>query len=170
MTQNETVPRKIRSIWPPLVLMLAAIGMVIWAQDYGRGSRLMPTVVGSLTAVLCVLDLLSRLDNGLGAALRLALGADFRNREMSHDPALRAELGMIGWMVGFIVVMLGIGILPTVPLFIAAYMRLQGKRSWTSAILSALLVFGFVLLVFEILLGTTLYRGVLFDPKGFGAW
>lgn len=170
MTEIPDVPRKIRSVWPPLVLMLAAIGIVLWARDYGAGPRLMPTIVGALTAALCGLDILSRLETRLGAALRTALGADFRNREMSHDPPLREELILIGWMVGFILLMLGVGILPTVPLFIAAYMRLQGRQSWIRAAVSALVVFGFVYLVFEGLLGTTLYRGVLFDPKGFGAW
>lgn len=164
------VPRKIRSIWPPLVLGALALGYTIWAQSYGAGPRLMPTIVGCATLALCVLDLLSRGDNRLGEALRVALGADFRNREMSHDPAFGAELGQAAWMLGCIVAMLLIGILPTIPIFIAAYMRLRGGRPWLGSVLSALLVLAFVIVVFELLLDYRLYRGLLFGAEGLGLW
>lgn len=170
MSDQTEVPKKIRSIWPPLIIMAVAVGYAIWAQDYSKGPRLMPTLVGVATAVLALLDLVSRLETRVSPILRLTLGADFRNREMSHDPAFRSELAMTGWMIGCILSMLMIGILPTVPLFIAGYMRFWGKQSWKSSILTALAVLGFVVVVFEVLLDYALYRGVLFDPKGFGAW
>lgn len=170
MAEPAHAPRKIRSVWPPLVLLGAAVGYAIWAQDYGSVPRLMPTLVGGATAILAVLDLLSRLDNQLGAALRLTLGADFRNREMTHDPKLSHEAAMIGWMAGCIMAMLIIGILPAVPIFIALYMRYWGEQPWLQSAISALIVLAFVVAVFELLLDYQLYRGVLFDPKGFGAW
>jgi hypothetical protein len=169
-TSTSDVPAMIRSAWPPLLLLAMALAFTWWAQDYRPGPRLLPTVVGVITAALCILDLLARGGTKFAAALRLTLGADFVNREMKHNPAPRAEAAQIGWMIACILAMLFIGILPAVPLFIAAYMRLFGRRSWTAAVLSALVVFVFVVLVFEVFLGTTLYRGVLFDPKGFGAW
>jgi sterol desaturase/sphingolipid hydroxylase (fatty acid hydroxylase superfamily) len=131
---------------------------------------MLPTVVGVVTVVLCLLDILSRLDIRVGAFLRLTLGADFRNREMSHDPPLRREVAQVAWMLGCVVLILFIGILPAVPLFVLGYMRLVGRTPWLGSVLSAGLVLCFVIVVFELLLDTTLYRGVLFDPKGFGAW
>ncbi len=166
----QQVPAKVRSIWPPLLLMALALGYAWWAQDYGRGPRLMPTLVGLATATLALLDLLSRGDNRLGAALRLSLGADFSSPEMGHDPAFRRELAMVAAMIGCVLAMLTIGILPAVPLFIALYMRFWGGRPWLAALISALAVLGFVIGVFELALDYRLYRGVLFDPKGFGAW
>jgi hypothetical protein len=166
----DTVPAKIRSIWPPLLLLALSLGYVVWAQDYGAVPSLMPTLVGAATAILSVLDLLSRFDNALGRALQVTLGADFHRREMSHDPAFRDEVIQIGWMVGCIVALLMIGILPTVPLFIIAYMRFSGGQPWVKSAISAIAVLIFVTLVFEVLLDYGLYRGVLFDPKGFGAW
>ena len=170
MADPFDVPRKVRSIWPPLLLLALSVGYAVWAQKYGDVPRLMPTIVGVATAILAVLDLLSRFDTRVGNFLKVAMGADFANREMGHNPGLRDEVVQIGWMVGCILGILTIGILPTIPLFIASYMRLFGGRPWLSCALSALLVLAFVTLTFEVLLDYTLYRGVLFDPKGFGAW
>ena len=157
----DTTPPKIRSVWPPLLILAVSLGYVVWAQDYGRVARLMPVLVGVATAVLAVLDLLSRFDGRLGAALRLTLGADFNNREMPHDPRLGREVALFGWMLGCLVAIWLIGILPTVPLFIAGYMRLWGQRPWLVSILSGVAVLAFVTFVFELLLGTQLYRGLL---------
>ncbi|SLN63974.1 Tripartite tricarboxylate transporter TctB family protein [Roseivivax jejudonensis] len=160
---SETAPRKIRSIWPPLLLIAVSVGYVVWAQRYGATPRMMPTIVGVATAILSVLDLLSRFDNGLGSALRAALGADFRNREMAHDPPLRSEAAMLGWMLVAIAAVWVIGLLPTVPLFIAAFMRVWGGQSWRASLLTAAGVLVFVVLVFEVLLDYSLYRGIVWE-------
>lgn len=163
MPEAEPVPPKVRSIWPPVILFAIACGYTFWAQDYGRVPRLMPTVVGMVTAALAVLDLLSRFDNPVGGVIRLALGADFANPEMKHNPALRREAAIVGAMAGCVLAMLVIGILPTVPLFIALYMRFWGGRPWRSSLIAAVAVLVFVVAVFELALDYSLYRGVLFD-------
>jgi hypothetical protein len=170
MSEPFIAPAKVRSIWPPILLFALAVAYTWGAQDYGRIPRLMPTTVGISMAVLAVLDLLSRFDTALGRAIQVTLGADFGSPEMNHDPALRQELAIIGAMLGCVVAMLMIGILPTIPLFIALYMRFWGHRSWLSSLITAVLVLAFVAAVFELALGTTLYRGVLFDPRGFSRW
>lgn len=170
MSAPQTVPAKIRSVWPPLILIAVGLGYAVWAQEYGDIPSLMPTLTGVATALLALLDLVSRFDTRVGAALRLTLGADFRNREMTHDPPLGREAQMVGWMILCVLLMLFVGILPAVPVFIAGYMLVWGGQSWLRSILSALIVLGFVTAVFEVLLDYRLYRGVLFDPKGFAAW
>ncbi len=159
----DPVPKKITSIWPPLLLLAVSVGYAIWAQSYGPVPRLMPTLVGGATAILAVLDLLSRGSGRIAAALQTALGADFRNREMGHDPALGREAAMIGWMLGALAAIFLLGLLPAVPLFIAAYMRFWGRQPWVPAALSGLAVLGFVVLVFEVLLDYALYRGWLWE-------
>lgn len=125
MVETQDVPKNIRSVWPQMVL---AVGFVIWAQDYGCIPRLMPTLIGSATALLCGLDILSRFDNRLGRMLQLVLGADFWNRKMGHDPFLRDEVIQVCWMIFAIISMLFIGILSTVPLFVIGYMHVFGDR------------------------------------------
>jgi hypothetical protein len=167
---TNPVPAKIRSIWPPLILLTLSLGYALWAQDYSAVPSLMPTLVGLATSALAVLDLLSRFDTRVGRALQLTMGADFERREMSHDPELRDEIKQVGWTIGCILGMLLIGILPTVPLYIFAYMYVSGRQSLTSSTLSAMSAVIFVTVVFEVLLDTTLYRGALFDAKGFAGW
>ena len=70
-------------------------------------------------------------------------------------------MALFGWMLGCLVAIWLIGILLTVPLFIAGYMRLWGQRPWLVSILSGVAVLAFVTFVFELLLGTQLYRGLL---------
>lgn len=170
MNDRPDVPRHIRSIWPPLLLLVLSVGYTVWAQRYGATPRLMPTIVGVTTVFLCLLDLLSRFDTGVGRAIRDALGADFRDREMKHDPALRSELAQMAWMVSCILLILLIGILPTVPLFIFAYMMVVGRRPLLPSVASAAGVLAAVYLIFEQVLDYDLYRGALFEAGGFAAW
>jgi hypothetical protein len=155
----DPVPAKIRSIWPPVIVGAVAVGFTIWAQQYGAIPRRLPTVVGVSMAALAVLDLLSRFDTRLAAWLRLVLGADFANREMKHDPAFPREAAMIGWMVAAIAAIWVLGLLPAIPIYIVAYMRLWGGRPWASSLISAAIVLAFVFIVFELLLDYPLYRG-----------
>ncbi len=170
MTDPIIAPAKVRSIWPPLVLFVLAVAYTWGAQEYGRVPRLMPTSVGIAMAILAVLDLVSRFDTAPGRAIQVTLGADFRSPEMNHDPELHRELLIVGAMLGCVASMLVIGILPTIPIFIALYMRLWGRRSWISSLVTAVLVLAFVVAVFELALGTTLYRGLVFDPRGLSRW
>jgi predicted permease len=66
--------------------------------------------------------------------------------------------------------MMFIGILPSVFVFVLVYMRYQGKQSWRNSVLASIGSLLFVVAVFEILLQYNLYRGALFDPRGFDAW
>lgn len=170
MSELPDAPRSVTSPWVPVVLFLVSVGFVAWSQEYGEVARLLPTVMGTATAILCLLDLASRFDWGVGRAIRIAMGADFRAREMTHTPAPRAELVQALWMVACVALMMTIGILPTIPLFVALYMRLHGGRPWVQSVLSGLAVLVFVVVVFEVVLDYPLYRGVLFDPRGFEAW
>jgi predicted permease len=66
--------------------------------------------------------------------------------------------------------MMFIGILPSIFIFVLVYMRYQGKQSWRNSILASIGNLLFVVAVFEVLLQYNLYRGALFDSRGFDAW
>lgn len=170
MAVLEPVPAKVRSIWPPLVLLVASLGYVCWAQEFREIPRMMPTIVGLATAVMAALDLLSRLNNRVAAWLRVTLGADFMNPEIKHNPSLRRESMVFTAMVGFVLTIVIVGILPAVPFFIMMYMRFWGYRSWSISLISAVAILVFVVAVFELALDYELFRGVLFDPRGFDSW
>jgi hypothetical protein len=158
--------RAVRSIAPPLVLGLVAVGFIAWSYAYSPDSRMVPLVVGYATLVLVVLDLLSRFDNPVGHAIRVAAGADFSNLEMPNTPRPSKELVQAAWMVGAVVAVLLIGLLAAVPVYVLLSMRLNGGRSWLEAAISAAGTGLFVYVVFEFLLSYELYRGMFFDRRG----
>ena len=170
MSKASNPPALITSPMVPAVLFVLSCGFAVWSEMLPQVPRLMPQLVAIITAALCILDFMARLDNVVGRKIVLLLGADFSNREMKHDPALGAEIIMLLWMVGCVGLMMFIGLLPSVFLFVLAYMRYQGRQSWRSAILASAAALLFVTIVFEILLQYNLYRGALFDPRGFDAW
>jgi hypothetical protein len=57
-----------------------------------------------------------------------------------------------GWMVGFMGLMALIGLIPTVPVFVVGYMRLEGRERWRLAIPFAVFVTLFIYIVFDQLL------------------
>lgn len=63
-----------------------------------------------------------------------------------------------------------IGILPTMPLFCAAFVVFSAGLSVRVGVLTGVGVFAFIYGVFEMLLNYTLYRGLLFTQGGIAAW
>jgi len=57
-----------------------------------------------------------------------------------------------GWMVAFLCSMALIGLIPTVPIFVIAYMRLEGPEKWRHAALMAAIMTTLIYVVFDQLL------------------
>jgi len=170
MTEFTQTPALVRSPLVPLALFVMSSGFAIWSNQLPEIPRMMPFLVAMITAVLCVLDFLARGKSEFAQKIGHWLGADFSNREMKHNPAISAEAVMILWMLLCVSLMMFIGILPSIFIFVLVYMRYQGKQSWRNSILASIGNLLFVVAVFEVLLQYNLYRGALFDSRGFDAW
>ena len=57
-----------------------------------------------------------------------------------------------GWMVAFLISMATIGIIPTVPLFILLFMRLEGREPWRIVLPMAVVMCAFIYVLFDQLL------------------
>ena len=170
MTDSSQTPALVRSPLVPLALFVMSSGFAIWSNQLPEIPRMMPFLVAMITAVLCVLDFLARGKSEFAQKIGHWLGADFINREIKHNPAISAEAVMILWMLLCVSLMMFIGILPSIFIFVLVYMRYQGKQSWRNSILASIGNLLFVVAVFEVLLQYNLYRGALFDSRGFDAW
>jgi hypothetical protein len=170
LENSDHVPRAVRSIYPPLVLIAATIVMIVWSLRYNETASLVPLLVCYALLVLAFFDLVCRFDTPVFRPLRDFWGADFQNREMKHDPQPAAEVSQILWIVGCVAAMMLIGILPTVPIFILFYTIINGRRPWLESLVVTAIVFAFVYVVFEMLLDYRLYRGAFFDERGFQGW
>ena len=62
---------------------------------------------------------------------------------------LARGLTFFGWMVAFLGSMWLIGLIPTVPIFVIAYMRLEGPEKWRHAITMAIVMMTLIYVVFD---------------------
>jgi hypothetical protein len=74
---------------------------------------------------------------------------------ISHLPAqtllVRGAI-FFGWMVAFLISMALIGLIPTVPLFVIAFMRIEGREPWRIALPLAVFMCVFIYVLFDQLL------------------
>jgi hypothetical protein len=66
------------------------------------------------------------------------------------------------WIAGFALALVEIGIVYAVPLFVVAFMRVQGQRPLWASVLGGAGVMLVVWLLFSVLLRLPLYGGALF--------
>ena len=160
----------VRSVYAPVAWLTLCAGFTIWSYDLDSVSRAAPLLVGYAGLVLGALDLVSRFEGAVPNAVRITMGAGFSHPEITHNSKLSAELVQVGWMTLFVVMLLFIGVLPAVPVYVLASMRINGRRTWKESVIASVATLAFVFVVFEVLLAFELYRGVLFDERGFDRW
>ena len=76
---------------------------------------------------------------------------DWRERAFKRAIVIRGAI-FFGWMVGFLGSMALIGLIPTVPLFIVLFMRIEAREPWKIVIPMAVFMTVFIYLVFDQLL------------------
>jgi hypothetical protein len=65
--------------------------------------------------------------------------------------ALRALI-FFGWLIAFMASMATIGLIPTVPLFVIAFMRIEGREPWKLVLPQAIFLTLFIYVMFDQLL------------------
>jgi hypothetical protein len=132
-----------RQLFPLSLLILFAV-MMSQALEWNYKAAIIPLIVGTGAIVFCTLSLLNDLLKSevheAKAVENASLGiADEKMHldiasNVAHLPTktliLRAGI-FFGWMLGFMGSMALIGLIPTVPLFIVAFMRIEGRERWT---------------------------------------
>jgi TctA family transporter len=147
-----------------VALLCLFIAMLGASLQWSFAARIIPSIVGTGAILFCTLGLINDvfgLHERQGAA---AAGTDNQGSQKIHmDIASKtAHLpGKIivtrgflffGWMVGFAACMALIGLIPTVPVFIISFMRLEGREPWRIVIPMAAAVVLLIYVVFDQLL------------------
>lgn len=164
------VPKFIKSIWPPLLLLAFSVGVFAVAQGYSDIAKRFPSIVAGTLFVMAAIDLYSRTNLPGCAFINAFWGSGFERREMTHNPRARTELALIGWLALAFAGMAVFGILVAMPLYTFLFVWLRSKHPVKQAVIVALAVFAFEYIVFEWLLNYELYRGLIFTGDGFSAW
>jgi TctA family transporter len=142
-------------------LLCLFIAMIAASLDWSFAARIIPTIVGTGAILFCSLSLINDVfglheRNGGGplAARSQKIHMDIASKT-AHLPTkviLTRGFLFFGWMAGFAACMALIGLIPTVPIFITAFMRLEGREPWKIVIPMAASVVALIYVVFDQLL------------------
>ncbi|WP_159946426.1 tripartite tricarboxylate transporter permease [Rhizobium sp. 18065] len=147
------------------VALLAAMAFLFWrTSGWSWSTALVPQIVTGVAFVAVLGSLcngvlrrgitapsaLEEARAGASEAIHMDLVDD--NDGLATSEILRRASMFAGWLLAFLVSMGTIGILPTIPLFVAGFMRFEGRERWSLVLPTAIGVTLFVYLVFDQLL------------------
>jgi TctA family transporter len=178
MLSNFGAPRLSTGNLFPLALLCLFAAMMAMSIPWSFEAKIVPTIVGVGAIIACSLslanDIFSKqhgedvigLDDQAKAAVTQKIHMDIASKT-AHLPAqvilLRGFL-FFGWMVAFLCSMAVIGLIPTVPIFVIAYMRLEGPEQWRHVLLMAAIMVTLIYVVFDQLLS------IPWPPTLLGTW
>jgi len=142
-------------------LLCLFIAMLGESFEWSFAARIIPTIVGTGAILFCSLSLINdvfglheRDGGGAIAEKSKKIHMDIASKT-AHLPTkviLTRGFLFFGWMAGFAACMALIGLIPTVPIFITAFMRLEGREPWRIVIPMAASVVALIYVVFDQLL------------------
>jgi Tripartite tricarboxylate transporter TctB family len=149
-----------------LLVLVAGIIYVIWAQTYPRDLGTVPTLAGALAIGLSLIDAVSQIESSLGRSIRRFLGSD-RETSLPQDRR-QAEVGWqkivysILWPLGYVAAIVVFGFLLVTPPYIFFYMYLYGRKTILTSAISAAVTTFVIWFAFHILFQYPLFPGLLF--------
>jgi hypothetical protein len=129
-------------LFPVFILCLVGV-MMAQAITWNFSAKIIPMIVGSGAIFFCSLSLLNDMFKAETHKLRsleaIAMGQVEQKMHMdigsnithldSRTVLLRGAI-FFGWMIGFLASMALIGLIPTVPIFVISFMRIEGREPW----------------------------------------
>ncbi|MGE5538983.1 MAG: tripartite tricarboxylate transporter permease [Gemmatimonas sp.] len=153
-------------ITPMQIFPLFIIGLILvmlrQATTWNFDAKIIPVIVGVGGLLFCTLSLLNDLFKSQN--IRKATAEGKLTQEKIHmdigsnidhlGTRVIVSRGMIffGWMLGFMAAMALFGLIPTVPLFIVAFMRIEAREPWRIVLPMAIAMTLFIYVVFDQLL------------------
>lgn len=152
----------------PVALIGVFAYMMLEAATWGPRSRLVPLTLGGFGLFFASLSLFGQLffprigaivEAG-GSAPPAEVDAQSLHMDLASDTdhlspwtVLLRGAAYFGWIAGFMVSMALIGFIPTMPLFIIAYMRVENREPWKLILPQAIVFPTLAYLVFDRMLG-----------------
>jgi len=158
-------PIRLKIVDLPHLLLIAMVGLMLYEATTYRDfvSAVAPYVVGGTALVLLVVSFLNQVLRRPDGIVEAELPPGMKNdgpvhMDMSADDNLPTDIMLrrgatfFAWIIGFMLSMWVIGLLPTVPLFIMAYMWSENRERLSLRLGMAASVTLFIYIVFEVLL------------------
>ena len=158
--------------------MLFVFGyLLLEASSWNFSAKIVPTIVGALGFIFVAVSLLNEVfkkDHATNPDMRKAAKGDVEEKihmdlesDTGHLPTstvVTRGLIFFGWLLAFMASMSVIGLIPTVPLFVVLYMRLEGPERWQVVVPQAIGLTIFIWFLFDQLLT------IPWPPTYLGAW
>jgi hypothetical protein len=138
------------------ILIVAAAGVFV-ATDWPWKAKLFPLVIGIPLFFLALAELLWSL-----------LSKTPPEEAPVHEAAARRTLLACAWIFGFLAAIVLLGFPVAVPLFVFAYLKLQGKEGWIFSLVFTAIVWALFYGLFDQLLHLPFPAGWLLDWVGLG--
>ena len=149
------------------VLVIATLSaMLLVSLQWNHSARIVPLIVGLVSLICAVLSFFNAvfrrptapsatgMVNRAQAEVQSRIHMDIAS-DTDHIPKqtviLRAAI-FYGWFLAFLGSMATIGLIPTVPIFVVAYMRLENREPWKLVLGQAVCLTLFIYVVFHRLL------------------
>ena len=160
------------------LFLLCVFGYLLFeASTWNFSAKIVPMIVGTVGFVCVAISLLNEVSRKPHAEAP-TIGEEAKHQieekihmdlesDTGHLPLhVIIVRGMIffGWLLAFMASMSVIGIIPTVPLFVVLYMRLEGPEAWKLVIPQAIGLTVFIWFVFDQLLT------IPWPPTYLGTW
>jgi TctA family transporter len=147
----------------PAALLILFVVMLSQSFDWPFAARIVPTIVGAGAILFCSLSLINDVFGLHERGGTAAVGIGGKSQKIHMDIAsktahlpdkivLTRGLAFFGWMAGFMVLMWLIGLIPAVPVFIIAYMRIEGREPLKIVLPMTAAVVALIYVVFDQLL------------------
>jgi hypothetical protein len=139
------------------VLVLAALALMLWQSlAWTAAARTVPLAVGSVTLVFGAISLVYAVCgraapiDGASRKLHMDLASD--TGHLAPATLVTRAAVFFGWLAAFMASMSVIGVIPTIPLFVVGFMRLENREPWRIVLPQAIGLTAFVWFVFDYLL------------------
>jgi TctA family transporter len=157
-----------RFTWPnlfPVFLLCLFAAMMLEAIGWSLYAKIIPLIIGSAAILFCMLALANDVfkrsaEMPAGSEVKVIAGVSQKIHmdivsNLAHLPAktiLLRGMFFFGWMAAFLTSMALVGLIPTIPIFIIAFMRVEGGERWRIVIPVAMVMTLFVYGLFDQLL------------------
>jgi hypothetical protein len=145
-------------VFPLFMVCLIAV-MLYQASRWNFDAKIIPMIVGTSGLFFCSLSLLndmfkSQLETFANAEETQKMHMDIGTKLSHLDTRYIVRRGAMffGWMGLFLCSMATIGLIPTVPIFIIAFMRIEAHEPWKIVLPMASIMTVFIYLLFDQLL------------------
>jgi TctA family transporter len=152
------------NLFPAALLALFTV-MLAMTAHWDFAAKIIPTIVGVGALLSGSLSLANDIFSKRGregadgkpqteriVTQKIHMDVASKTDHLSTTTILLRGFIFFGWLVAFLCSMAVIGLIPTVPVFVIAYMRLEGPEKWRHAIIMAAVMTTLIYVVFDQLL------------------